>query len=140
MGGQAAQLGEQLTEFVDYLNGRYAWGTEHTIPPCWAAHGALVEELTTLMWARWSAFEGPGATPEAAQTWHTFFFPGFMARMITWVGRQALGECRAGNHEPSRLMPASQAKFSYPSAPDRLPPSQLFVGAVRRLPLTAGDM
>jgi len=38
-GGRAAQLGEQLTEFVDYLNGRYAWGTEHAVPPCWAAHG-----------------------------------------------------------------------------------------------------
>jgi len=107
-GAGAAQLGEQLREFVAYLNGRYAWGTEHTVPPCWAAHGALVEELTTLMWSRWSAFEGPAATPEAAQAWHTYYLSGFMARMSTWVGRQAVGECRAGNHEPSRLGPASR--------------------------------
>ncbi len=48
------------------------------MPPRWAAHGALVEELTTLMWARWPAFEGPAATPEAAQTWHTYYLPGFL--------------------------------------------------------------
>ncbi len=70
--------GRQPAEFVAYLNARYAWGTEHTMPPRWAAHGALVEELTTLMWARWSAFEGPAATPEAAQTWHTYYLPGFL--------------------------------------------------------------
>ena len=104
-GAGADQLAEQVSEFVAYLNGRYAWGPEHTVPPCWAAHGALVEELTTLMWSGWSAFQGPAATPEVAQAWHTYYLSGFMARMVTWVGRQALGECRAQNHEPSRLMP-----------------------------------
>ncbi len=102
-GDGATQRAEQLGEFVAYLNARYAWGTQHTVPPCWAAHGALVEELTTLMWARWSAFEGPAATPEAAQVWHTYYLPGFMARLTTWVGRQALAECQAGDHGPSRL-------------------------------------
>ncbi len=39
-GDGATQRAEQLGEFVAYLNARYAWGTEHTVPPCWAAHGA----------------------------------------------------------------------------------------------------
>lgn len=38
-------------------------GTQHTVPPCWAAHGALVEEQTTLMWDRWSASQGPPPHP-----------------------------------------------------------------------------
>ena len=66
-------------------------------------HGALVEELTTLMWSRWAAFSGPDATVDAAQTWHTYTLPAFLSRLAFWIGPQTLPDCRAGNHQPSRL-------------------------------------
>ncbi|GAC1581112.1 MAG: hypothetical protein NVS3B18_14720 [Candidatus Dormibacteria bacterium] len=101
-GHDATALADILEEFVGYFNGRYAWTAEHLIPGCWARHGALVEEITTLMWSRWSGFESPDATPEAAQAWHTYYLPGFMARVNAWLG-SAAAECRSGNHEASGI-------------------------------------
>ena len=101
-GHVATALAALLGEFVEYFNARYAWTPDHLIPPCWARHGALIEELTTLMWSRWSAFQSPHATPEAAQTWHTYYLPGFLARVNTWLG-SAAADCRSGNHEPSSI-------------------------------------
>ena len=100
----AALLVAHLEAFVAYLNGRYAWTREQTIPPCWASHGALIEEITTLMWSRWAAFQGPLAGPEAAQTWHTYHLPLFTARITTWIGHEAAADCRSGHHQPSRLV------------------------------------
>jgi hypothetical protein len=94
-------LARLVGKFVDYFNARYAWTTDHRIPPCWALHGALVEEITTLMWSRWSAFESKDGTPEAAETWHTYYLPGFLARVNMWLGNHAAAECRSGNHQPS---------------------------------------
>jgi hypothetical protein len=102
-GQDAAALSGLLEEFVDYFNGRYAWTTEQTIPPCWALHGALVEEITTLMWSRWAAFESDDADPTAAQVWHTYYLPGFLTRVTMWLGGHGAAECRSGNHEQSRL-------------------------------------
>jgi hypothetical protein len=101
-GEEAATMAELLAAFVAYYNDRYAWTADHLIPACWARHGALVEEVTTLMWCRWSAFESPDATVEAAQSWHTYYLPGFLSRVNTWLGA-ASAECRAGNHEPSTI-------------------------------------
>ena len=97
-----AILADIARQFVAYFNHRYAWTTEHLIPLCWARHGALVEEVTTLMWSRWSAFESAEATPEAAEAWHTYTLPGFLARVDMWLG-SAGAECRSGNHEPSTI-------------------------------------
>jgi hypothetical protein len=102
-GTEARQLSGLLSQFVTYFNARYAWTTDHVIPPCWVLHGALVEEITTLMWSRWSAFESSDATPEAAQTWHTYYLPGFMARVNAWLGNHAAAECRSGSHQPSSI-------------------------------------
>ena len=98
--GSSAAL---LEQFVAYFNGRYAWTTDHVIPPCWVLHGALIEEITTLMWSRWSAFESSDATPEAAQAWHTYYLPGFLTRVNIWLGNHAAAECRSGNHQPSSI-------------------------------------
>lgn len=100
----AAYLADALAQFVAYFNARYPWSREQTIPPCWAAHGALIEEITTLMWSRWAAFQGPLAGPEAAQTWHTYHLPLFTARITTWIGHEAAADCRSGHHQPSRLI------------------------------------
>jgi hypothetical protein len=102
-GQDAAALSGLLGEFIEYFNARYAWTTEHLIPRCWALHGALIEEITTLMWSRWSAFESQDATPEAAEAWHTYYLPGFLARVNMWLGSHAAAECRAGNHEHSAI-------------------------------------
>jgi hypothetical protein len=99
----AAVLAQALDRFVVYFNHRYAWTRDQTIPPCWAEHGPLIEEVTTLMWSRWGAFQGPLAGPEAAQTWHTYHLPLFTARIIAWIGAEAAADCRAGHHQPSRL-------------------------------------
>jgi hypothetical protein len=101
-GDEAATMAELLHGLVAYFNDRYAWTADHLIPVCWARHGALVEEITTLMWSRWSAFESPDATAEAARSWHTYYLPGFLARVNTWLG-SAGPECRAGHHEPSAI-------------------------------------
>jgi hypothetical protein len=45
----------------------------------------------------------PDVTPEVAQTWHTYYLPGFMARVNMWVGNHAAGECRIGSHQPSSI-------------------------------------
>ena len=101
---RVAEHRKDLASFVDYLNSRYAWTLAQAVPLCWAEHGGLVEELTTLMWSRWAAFAGPSASPEAAQTWHGYSLAGFLVRMDTWLGggRDA-ANCRAGNHKPSVL-------------------------------------
>jgi hypothetical protein len=101
-GEEATTMAQLLADFVAYFNDRYAWTADHLIPACWTHHGALVEEITTLMWSRWSAFESPDATAEAAQSWHTYYLPGFMARVNTWLG-SAAPECRAGHHEPCAI-------------------------------------
>ncbi len=80
-------------------------------------HGALVEELTTLMWSRWAAFSGPDASVDAAQTWHTYTLPAFLNRLAFWIGPQTLPDCRAGNHQPSRLTSSGPAL-----SPTRTPP------------------
>ena len=93
----AEQTWAALEDFVGFLNRRYASSPDHLLPPCWAEHGALVEELTTLLWTRRSAFEAPTATPELAQGWHQYYLPGFHSRLRFWLGDDAL-KCRAGQH------------------------------------------
>jgi len=105
---QAACLFGDLGRFVAYFNHRYPWTQEQTIPPCWAQHGALIEELTTLMWSRWAAFQGPLANPETAQTWHTYHLPLFAARVTNWIGIEAAADCRSGHHQPPRLTSPDQ--------------------------------
>jgi hypothetical protein len=100
---QAERMWNRLEGFVAYLNDRYAWDHDHHIPMCWAFHGALVEELTTLYWSRWAAFCGPDANPDKAQAWHTYFLPPFYNRMATWCGgAQNLNKCQSGNHVLAR--------------------------------------
>ena len=86
-----------LCGFVEYFNSRYAERPQHRIPPCWAEHGALVEELTTLFFARWQAFESPHASVGGAQYWHAYTLPSFFERMRAWLGSE-LVSCQSGRH------------------------------------------
>lgn len=48
----ASTLWRLLDEFVEYFNVRYGCRMAKRIPPCWAEHGPVVEEITTLMFVR----------------------------------------------------------------------------------------
>ena len=95
----ASELWRILAEFVAYFNARYGGRPELCIPPCWAEHGPVVEELTTLWWARWQAFESAHASIGGAQYWHTYSVPGFFERITRWLGADRLERCRQGLHE-----------------------------------------
>ncbi len=97
---EAATLWRILEEFVDYLNHRYLERAEQRVPPCWPEHGALVEELSSLFWSRWVAFESADASPAGAQSFNSYLLPGFVERMPVWLGPDRLRRCQAGKHEP----------------------------------------
>lgn len=101
----AARLWPALAEFVVYLNARYIERAEQLIPPCWAEHGALAEELTTLYWARFHAFESEIGTIGGAQFWHNYSLPMFLQRMPRWLGSDRLRKCQSGNHEEIAIDP-----------------------------------
>ncbi len=104
---EAATLWRVLDELVEYLNGRYLERPEHRIPPCWHEHGALVEELSTLFWSRWAAFESPDASPAGAESFNSYVLPGFLDRMAFWLGADRLRKCQAGRHEARQPEPAA---------------------------------
>ena len=108
---QARRMWTRLRGLVEFLNQRYAWDHTQLIPPCWAFHGGLVEELTTLYWSRWAAFSGPDASADRAQNWHTYHLPAFYQRMHMWCGGpHNLTQCQSGQHQPPRR----------PTNPDRV--------------------
>ena len=108
-GDQARRMWSRLEVFVAFLNDRYGWDSAQLVPPCWAFHGGMVEELTTLYWSRWAAFTGPDSSPERAQNWHTYHLAGFHSRLGSWCGGpQNLTQCQTGNHVPARR-PAARA-------------------------------
>ncbi len=100
---QARRMWTRVRGLVEFLNQRYAWDHTQLIPPCWAFHGGLVEELTTLYWSRWAAFSGPDASADRAQNWHTYHLPAFYQRMSMWCGGpHNLTQCQSGQHQPPR--------------------------------------
>jgi hypothetical protein len=94
---EAEKLWSLLTSFVTFLNRRYGERPDRRVPPCWAEHGALVEELTTLLFARWHAFESPHGSIGGAQYWHSYTLPSFYERMASWLGDRLL-TCQQGRH------------------------------------------
>jgi hypothetical protein len=105
----ADKLFALLSGFVAYFNARYGQCPEQRIPPCWAEHGALVEELTTLFWARWHAFESPHASIGGAQYWHSYTLPSFYERMRGWLGN-GLVACQHGHHRDVEDRPVGTAR------------------------------
>jgi hypothetical protein len=106
---EADLLWALLEKFVDFFNVRYADQSSRRIPPCWPEHGALVEEVTTLWWARWQAFESPHASIGGAQYWHTYTLPGFLERMRRWLGDELL-TCQQGRHRDRDDPPLATAE------------------------------
>lgn len=106
---EADQLFALLSGFVAYFNLRYGERPAQRIPPCWAEHGALVEELTTLYWARWQAFESPHGSIGGAQYWHSYTLPSFYERMARWLG-SGLIRCQHGLHRDVDDRPIETAR------------------------------
>ena len=98
---EADKLWTYLGGFVSFFNARYGERSAHRIPPCWPEHGPLVEEITTLAFARWQAFSSLHASIGGAQYFHAYTLPGFYERLRMWLGSELLG-CQVGTHRASR--------------------------------------
>ncbi len=94
---EAEKLWGYLEAFVAYFNARYGERAAHRIPPCWVLHGPIVEELTTLCFARWQAFSSVHASIGGAQYFHAYSLPSFYERLRSWLGTDLL-TCQQGHH------------------------------------------
>lgn len=94
---EAALVWELLAGFVEFLNDRYGVDSATRIPPCWAEHGAVVEELTTLAFSHWQAFCSPEASITDAQSWHNRVLPTFYERLGRWLKGTRI-HCDVGRH------------------------------------------
>ena len=101
---EAEKLWSLLFGFVSFFNKRYGERIDKQIPPCWAEHGPIVEELTTLMFARWHAFESPQGSVGGAQYWHSYTLPAFYIRILDWFGDDVLA-CQQGGHRDQHNQP-----------------------------------
>lgn len=83
---------EELVDWVKWVVDRYALD-HRTIPPCWAQHGGLLEELSALRTA-WITAYAQVSTGDAPLHWHTEFAAA-RQRLTDWVARTG---CRPGEH------------------------------------------
>jgi hypothetical protein len=73
------ELWNQLSDWVRWIRGRYPLARR--IPPCWADHPEIVEELTAL-WLAWvQAYEDRDTPLTAAADWHDRWLPGVLYRL-----------------------------------------------------------
>ena len=103
------ELWSQLRAWVSWIRHRYPLAKR--IPPCWAEHPEIVEELTAL-WLAWQqAYEVPEAPLTAASDWHDRWLPGVLHRMEH--GPFALNCSQEHRPRPSHLYAASgESRFS----------------------------
>jgi len=90
---RAADAWAALIEWVDGLVDRYA--LDETIPTCWYAHGAMVEELHALHLAWLGAYTGRGSQPSDRAFWHEM-----LARTLGRLREWNRHGCAAGIHRP----------------------------------------
>ncbi|PVU84445.1 hypothetical protein DDP54_00960 (plasmid) [Cellulomonas sp. WB94] len=90
----AAAAWSDLDAWVRWLARRYSLD-HRDVPPCWFAHGHLVEELTALRTAHRVCFDSAGAAQGPAE-WHQTFASS-RGRLQLWASRTG---CRAGEHRP----------------------------------------
>lgn len=104
----ADALGPVLAQLCEWLRGvflRYPDGAT-VLPECWLWHPDVVEELLWLMHAWLAAYQGKGASVQAAGDWHDRQRPGVVRRL-----RATVGSCSVEKHQarPGRQAPASTA-------------------------------
>ncbi len=84
----------ELDAWVRWLASRYSLD-HRDVPPCWFAHGHLVEELSALQTAHRACFD-PSASPVAPVEWHQTLAAA-RTRLQLWAARTG---CRQGEHRP----------------------------------------
>ena len=115
----AAKAWTALTEWVDELVDRYA--LDETIPACWYAHGAMVEELHALhvAWLAAYATRSTVPTPDRAG-WHEL-----LDRVLIRIRGWDRHGCTGGTHRPDQpLAPTEEqltarARFVHADLQDR---------------------
>jgi hypothetical protein len=100
-----ADLQRQVQQWVGWLRHRYP--IAHQLPPCWAQHSELVEELTALHLAWRAAYTDPAATPTAAADFHTHYLPAALDHVHGW-----------GVHCTDTHRPRSTGVYAEPPGPD----------------------
>lgn len=88
---RAADAWAALIEWVDELVERYA--LDETVPTCWWAHGAMVEELHALHLAWLGAYTGRAGQATDRAYWHELF-----ARALMRIREWNRHGCAAGTH------------------------------------------
>lgn len=91
---KAAAAWTDLDVWVRWLVGRYSLD-HRDVPPCWFAHGHLVEELSALRTAHRACFDRGGVAQGPAEWHQTFAIT--RARLQHWASRTG---CRPGEHRP----------------------------------------
>ena len=90
----AAAAWVELDVWVRWLARRYSLD-HRDVPPCWFAHGHLVEELSALRTAHRASFD-PAASAMAPVEWHQVLAAA-RTRLQIWSSRTG---CRQGEHRP----------------------------------------
>ena len=107
-GSDAARRLFELDAWVRWLVCRYAIDPRE-IPPCWADHGELIEELSALHTAHQAAFD-PAGPPTGPADWHATF-ANTRVRLHVAVPRTG---CRVGQHRPSAVLTWTAVESSAP--------------------------
>lgn len=94
----AAEQWALLVEWTDWLRDRYQ--LHETIPACWYAHGALVEELSALRTAWVGAYLDPHAALGDPATWHDL-----LDRTRHRLRQWDRNGCADGTHRPDLELP-----------------------------------
>ena len=95
-----------LEQWVQWLVSRYCLD-HREIPPCWAQHGDLVEELSALHTSHQSVYD-PAGSPSGPAEWHQIL-DNTRTRLQRWVARTG---CRPNEHRP--LAPPAWATGDHP--------------------------
>jgi len=108
-----------VADWVDWLVNRYCLGD--VIPPCWWAHGPIVEELSALHIA-WNGAYGDGdASADAGLSWHER-----LERCIARLQKWNVERCSYGKHRPV-VHQGWRTDLSWPPDPaeeaDKSPPA-----------------
>jgi hypothetical protein len=102
-------------QWVDWLVTRYQLG--HVIPPCWWAHGPMVEELSALETAWRGAYGYNSVAPDSGVIWHEH-----LARCLVRLQEWNVERCAYGDHRPATYYDL-KTDLSWPAEPAQ--PAQL---------------
>ena len=99
---QASHAWTALVNWVDMLVDRYA--LDETVPVCWYAHGAMLEEMHALHRAWLGAYADRGAKASEPAFWHEILYR-TLARLREWDRHG----CVSGTHSPDAPVGPSEA-------------------------------